>query len=193
MSDEKVLTKEIAEQFLADEDSVNLNEFTAIEDAAAESLSKHEGELDLDGLTSLSDAAVESLSKHEGGILDLGGLTSLSVAAAEILSGYKGELHVVLKNLGEDVYEVLNTHPSMSNWGRVVPTVDVICGSCGFAFTFELCEIAAGTAIEPVNVCLERNDWDYSKPSFSSYYLALCSSCRDLGDPFREPGENLSR
>ena len=34
MSDEKVLTKEIAEQFLADEDSVDLSEFTTIEDAA---------------------------------------------------------------------------------------------------------------------------------------------------------------
>ena len=31
MSDEKVLTIEIAEQFVADEDSVNLNEFTTIE------------------------------------------------------------------------------------------------------------------------------------------------------------------
>ena len=41
MSDEKVLTKELAEQFVADEDSVDLSEFTAIEDdAATESLSK---------------------------------------------------------------------------------------------------------------------------------------------------------
>lgn len=36
MSDEKVLTKEIAEQFLADEDSVDLSEFTAIEDDASD-------------------------------------------------------------------------------------------------------------------------------------------------------------
>jgi hypothetical protein len=43
MGDKKVLTKEIAEQFLEDDDSVDLSEFTAIEDAAAESLSKHEG------------------------------------------------------------------------------------------------------------------------------------------------------
>ena len=35
MSDENVLTKEIAEQFLADDDSVHLSEFTAIEDEAA--------------------------------------------------------------------------------------------------------------------------------------------------------------
>ena len=44
---------------MADEDSVDLSEFTAIEDDAAESLSKHEGILSLylNGLTSLSDAA----------------------------------------------------------------------------------------------------------------------------------------
>ncbi len=57
MSNEKVLTKELAKQFLEDEDSaVDLSEFTAIEDAAAKSLGKHEGVLYLSGLTSLSDA-----------------------------------------------------------------------------------------------------------------------------------------
>ena len=53
MSDEKVLTKEIAEQFLADENSVRTWEFATIEDAAAESLSKRERYLNLIGLTSL--------------------------------------------------------------------------------------------------------------------------------------------
>ena len=67
MSNDKVLTKNIAKQFLEDEDSaVDLGEFTAIEDAAAKSLSKHVGELNLSGLTSLSDAAAKSLSKHDG-------------------------------------------------------------------------------------------------------------------------------
>jgi len=80
MSDEKVLTKKIAEQFLADEDSVDLMDFTAIEDDAAESLSKHEGYLYLGGLTELSDAAAESLSKHEGNV-SLNGLTGLSDAS----------------------------------------------------------------------------------------------------------------
>ena len=70
MSDEKVLTKEITEQFLADEDSVDLSEFTSIKDEATESLSKFEGVyLELSNLTTLSDAAAESLSKHEGGDL----------------------------------------------------------------------------------------------------------------------------
>jgi len=65
----KVLTKEIAEEWIADEDSIDLDEFVAIDDAAAESLSKHKGELRL-GLTKLSDAAAESLSKHKGEIND---------------------------------------------------------------------------------------------------------------------------
>ena len=80
---EKRLTEEIAEQFLADEESVNLKEFTALDDDAAESLSKHKGDLWLNGLTSLSDAAAESLSKHEGKIvLDL---DDLPTSVVEIL------------------------------------------------------------------------------------------------------------
>jgi hypothetical protein len=109
MSDEKVLTKEVAEQFLADEDSVDLSEFTVIEDVAAESLSKHEGELYLSGL---SDAAAESLSKHEGEWLDLSGLTSLSdAAAAESLSRHKGGLNLgSLKSLSDAAAESLSKH-----------------------------------------------------------------------------------
>ena len=47
MSNEKILTKEIAEQLLKNVNSVVLSEFTAIEDEAAESLSKHKGRLRL--------------------------------------------------------------------------------------------------------------------------------------------------
>ena len=84
MSDEKVLTKEIAVQFLADDESVDLSEFTAIEDEAAESFSKHEGnDLDLAGLTGLSDAAAESLGKHKGW-LDLH-LDNIPESAAAII------------------------------------------------------------------------------------------------------------
>ena len=63
---EKRLTTEIAEQFLADTYSVDLREFTEVDDDAAESLSKYEVDLNLKRLRSLSDAAAESLSKHEG-------------------------------------------------------------------------------------------------------------------------------
>ena len=51
-----VLTVEIANQYLADADSVDTKQFTSIEDAAAEALTKHEGGLNLGGLTSLSDS-----------------------------------------------------------------------------------------------------------------------------------------
>ena len=54
MTDEAVLTKEMAERFLAGPSDVDLEVFTTIEDAAAEILSKHEGYLRLDGLTTLS-------------------------------------------------------------------------------------------------------------------------------------------
>ena len=64
----KTLTVEIAKEFPTDKDSHDLREFTRIDDAAAESLSKLEGRLNLDGLTELSDAAAESLSKHKGKI-----------------------------------------------------------------------------------------------------------------------------
>ena len=83
MSDEKELTKDIAKQFAADNNSVDLSEFTEIENAAAESLSKHTGDwLYLDGLIGLSHAAVESLSKYRG-YLSLAGLTFISDAEAD--------------------------------------------------------------------------------------------------------------
>ena len=43
MKNSKILTTEIAERFLDDNDSVDLSEFTSIEDAAAQALAKHEG------------------------------------------------------------------------------------------------------------------------------------------------------
>ena len=105
------LTVAIAEQFLADENFVGLDEFTEIDEAAAESLSKHEGRLGLTGLTSLSDAAAESLSKHKGGRLSLNGLTSLSDAATESLSNHKGGLWLNgLTSLSDAAAESLSKH-----------------------------------------------------------------------------------
>ena len=50
MSEEKVLTKEIAEQFLAEEDSVDLSVYSEFEDSAIEALSNYDGQLALDTL-----------------------------------------------------------------------------------------------------------------------------------------------
>jgi hypothetical protein len=96
------LTKEIAEQFLKNEKSVDLSEFTSVEDAAAKSLvitdaaaqalaQYHRRNLCLDGLTSLSDGAALALSQHKGN-LELNGLTILSDGAAQALSQHKGGL-----------------------------------------------------------------------------------------------------
>ena len=73
---EKRLTKEIAEQFLADDTSVDLRDFTVIDDEAAEILWVYEGErLHLDGLTSLSDIAARDLREYSGS-LSLQGLVT---------------------------------------------------------------------------------------------------------------------
>jgi hypothetical protein len=110
VSDEKILTNEIAELFLADQRSVELKEFEHIEDSAAESLSKHKNWLYLSGLTSLSDSAAESLSKYEG-YLSLDGLTSLSDSAAESLSKHKGSLYLSgLTSLSDSAAESLSKH-----------------------------------------------------------------------------------
>ena len=93
-----IITENIAERFLKDNDSVDLQPFTSIDDAAAESLSKYKGVLWLDGLTELSDAAFETLSKHDGG-LGLNGLTELSNAAIKsFLKKIPGDLSFEIKN-----------------------------------------------------------------------------------------------
>ena len=110
MTEENILTKEIAQQFLEDEDSVDLAEFTSIEDAAAVSLSKVDGWLSLNGLTSLSDEAAESLGKVKG-VLNLNGLTELSDAAAEGLGKNEGGLSLNgLTSLSDAAAESLSKH-----------------------------------------------------------------------------------
>jgi hypothetical protein len=81
MSEEKVLTKAITEQFFADEDSVDLSEFTAIEDAAAEYI----------GLLSVHPFFVQNYTvadyvwQHEGLLFDLSGLPTLAPNTLELL------------------------------------------------------------------------------------------------------------
>ena len=96
MSDEKVLTKEIAEQWIADEDSVDLREFTAIEDEAAAVLSDEECHMwvDLGGLTNLSGVAGRLLArgarKHELII----GLAVITAEEAKYLFDFRGGLRL---------------------------------------------------------------------------------------------------
>lgn len=111
MSEEKVLTKEIAEQFLADEDSVDLSEFTAIEDDAAELLGSYGGdELNLDGLEQIGIAAVRRLVKFGGSDLSLGGLRQISTPAAKVLAtAIVRGLTLGLESLSAEVFRHLAT------------------------------------------------------------------------------------
>lgn len=100
LEEPRVLTKEIAQQFLADELSVDLSQFTAIDDDAAEVLSRHayteepslmdgNEELDLSGLEVLSSVAAEHLSGHPGRLI-LNGLDNICDEAANHLSKHRG-------------------------------------------------------------------------------------------------------
>lgn len=92
MNKANVLTKSIAEQFLANSESVDLRMFPAIEDDAAAVLGASDSVLELDGLAGLSDAAADGLSKAGGSLLSMNGLTGLSDAAAKALGRFRGEL-----------------------------------------------------------------------------------------------------
>jgi hypothetical protein len=105
MPDNKTLTVEIARKW---DQNRKLNEYTSIDDDAAEVLASYkDADLDFDGITSLSPKTVHILSKHislgfDGlssienevaaalsdfsGFLSLRGLTSLSVAAAQSIT-----------------------------------------------------------------------------------------------------------
>ena len=113
----KLLTKEIAEKFLACPDEIDLYDFTAIEDEAAESLSNHQGELALTCIAELSDAAAESLSRHQGHSLILNRLTKLSDAAAASLSRVKGDLTLGgITELSDTAAEALSHYKGPDLW-----------------------------------------------------------------------------
>jgi len=63
---EKVLTKEIAEQFIADEYSVDLSQYTSLEEEAAISLSKSDTWqiINLDGVTDLTESIISVFVDH---------------------------------------------------------------------------------------------------------------------------------
>jgi len=104
----KILTKEIAEQFLEDNGSVDLGEFDSLENSAAEVLAGyHDGELYLNGLMSLSKSSAQHLSFPEG-FLHLNGLTNLSLAAGKALGERQYALNLNgLKNLSNELAESL--------------------------------------------------------------------------------------
>lgn len=111
MSNSKILTKEIAEQYLINSELEKLGKFTFIEDTAATYLAKHRVSLYLCGLTSLSDEAAEALARHNADLY-LDSLTSLSDASAQALAKHKGvSLSLTgLKSLSDAAAEALVKH-----------------------------------------------------------------------------------
>ena len=116
MSEEKVLTKEIAEQFLKHE-TPDLSYFSTIDDLAAELLASHEGDLYLVGLTELSDSSAENLSKSSGEFLALDGLKSLSESVAIHLANYTGYLSLENLSFIDDSVASLLSKSSLTGIG----------------------------------------------------------------------------
>lgn len=100
----------VAEQFLADPDSIDLTQILTLDDDAAEALAKHQGDLTLSSLTELSDRAANALAKHKGQ-LSLNSLSKLTDFAAEALSMHKGDLlYLGLTKLSDAAAEALSIH-----------------------------------------------------------------------------------
>jgi hypothetical protein len=108
---------ELVERFLEEPHSSEWCNYTRIQDAAAEALSKVQDELNLDNLTELSDAAAESLSKLQGDLW-LCGLKGLSDAAAESLSKLQGDLWLLgLTEISDPAAESLSRHQMGLHFG----------------------------------------------------------------------------
>jgi len=105
MADGQLLTKGLAEHFLNDPESVDLSEFTSVDDAAAEVLAQYTKRLCLNQLESLSDVAAKAFACHsptveryrlfDSGTLDIGshyGDVRMTPKALESLAVYQGKL-----------------------------------------------------------------------------------------------------
>jgi hypothetical protein len=92
MSQEKLLTAALAEEFIRSQGLKSIAGFTSIEDQAAVALAACQYSwLSLNGLTSLSDAAAVALASYKGR-LELGGVASLGDAVALALAEHNGSL-----------------------------------------------------------------------------------------------------
>ena len=132
MTDQKILTKEIAEQYIADQLSVDTSEFTAIDDDAAAVLGEGCcGTLDLGEIHSISDAAAHAVLRVEGkvvlgireltdsiaqsiaehkGAVELVGIEDITDRQAEILASGTGDLELMVSKLSENAAKALAKH-----------------------------------------------------------------------------------
>ncbi len=111
----KTLTEELAAEIVGDGED-NLDDFSSIEDGAAQILSEVDWSLYLRGISHLTDTAAKHLSQYAGDELSLTGLTELSEVAAGHLSRSKAEfLELSLGKVPQHVASVLRRHPSLSD------------------------------------------------------------------------------
>ncbi|MBU3679729.1 MAG: hypothetical protein FGM32_09015 [Candidatus Kapabacteria bacterium] len=89
---DRIITASIANEFLAGR--IDLDEYDAMDDDAAEILAQADGGLRLDGLKSISVESAKSLAKHNGKYLLLGGVTSISDEVAEALAEHRGGIAI---------------------------------------------------------------------------------------------------
>ena len=123
MSKEKVLTKEIAEQFMKEEDSVDLSLYSEFEDSAIEALSNYDGQLSLDALVK-EVKEWEYLGSSNYGVRESG------EALARLLSKHKGDLEFdMLLDLSEEAAKELAIHIgnlSFSSLISITKTTEII-------------------------------------------------------------------
>ena len=113
MSEEKVLTKEIAAQFLKEEDSVDLSVYSEFEDSAIEALSNYDGQLALDTLVK-ETKEWEYLGPFNCGVREKG------EALACLLSKHKGDLEFdMLLELSEEEARALANHRGSLSFGSL--------------------------------------------------------------------------
>ena len=111
MSEEQVITLEIAKNILLKNSKCNLEGFTEIKDDAARILIKLNGKvLNLSGLKNILAGTAEILAVHDGG-LSLNGLTNLSREVAVALAKHNGFLELnCLTHLEDDAAEIIAKH-----------------------------------------------------------------------------------
>jgi len=137
MDNSMMLTVEIAESWMKNSDSIDLNQFTQLTESAALMLSEAEKStwlelnrpinlsysvaellcqyqkswLQLNGLSDLSDAVARQLARHGGCGLGLCGLITLSRTVAGSLSQFDGALFLDgVSSLLDEVAEIISLH-----------------------------------------------------------------------------------
>ncbi len=116
MANEKVLTRQIAEKFCSSQSEIDLSEYTAITDEAAEVLGQYDGSgydgpnIYLPAIELLSESAARSLFCFEGN-LELAKLGSLSLTASSLndATQFRADLTLGLTELSDETAAALSS------------------------------------------------------------------------------------